>query len=409
MASETALAALIDTPEAETVAERDLLEAGSREGRPATRRARPALESAADTRSRRLASLDAFRGLAIVGMLLVNNVALDTATPRPLTHAPWNGGIYFADLVYPWFLLIVGVAIPYSAASHRARGLPLWRYDLKIIARAAALVLLGCLIESSQYKRPTFDLGVLQQIGLAYLVGAMLCELSVLRRLLVAASFLLAHWAAIRFLPIPGVGAGVFTENTNIIAHFNRLYLQPVSLRGLISLVPMSALVLIGTAIGDSLRREARAPIWKATRLLAAGAALAGIGWVWNLDLPFNKSVWTASYILYSAGLGAVVLALFYLTMDVTGWKFLGFPLVVFGANAMMAYVTPILVKIDILQEWKWRMPDHSLLPLQDALLQYCFLHAGRIRGGWMYTLGYILFWWLVLLYMYVKRVFWRV
>jgi len=86
--------------------------------------------------------------LAILGMLLVNNIALDTATPRPLTHAPWNGGLYFADLVFPWFLLIVGVAIPYSAASALAKGLPSWRYDLKIVTRAATLVLLGCLIDS---------------------------------------------------------------------------------------------------------------------------------------------------------------------------------------------------------------------------------------------------------------------
>src|SRR5262249_35042789 len=110
----------------------------------------------------RLTSLDAFRGLAILGMLLVNNVALDTSTPAPLTHAAWNGGIHLADLVYPWFLLIVGVAIPLSAAASRARGIPTWKYDLKILCRAVTLVLLGCLLESSQLKRPTFELGVLQ-------------------------------------------------------------------------------------------------------------------------------------------------------------------------------------------------------------------------------------------------------
>ena len=409
MASKTSLAALIGTPKAQSRARRGRSGTPSDEEPRAERLPPPGPEPQPDPRARRLASLDAFRGLAIVGMLLVNNVALDTATPRPLTHAPWNGGVYFADLVYPWFLLIVGVAIPFSMASHRARGLPLWRYDLKILTRAVTLVLLGCLIDSSLIKRPTFDLGVLQQIGLAYLVGAFLCELSPLRRLGAAAGFLVAHWAAIRFLPIPGVGAGVFTERTNFIHYVNRLYLQPVSLRGLISLVPMSALVLIGTVIGDSLRRETRARVRKAAHLLVGGLVLAGIGALWNLDLPFNKSVWTASYVLFSAGLGAVVLALLYLLVDVAGWRFVAFPLVVFGANAMMAYVTPILVKIDILQEWKWRMPGGSLLSLQDALLHYCFAHAGRIPGGWLYTIGYILFWWLVLLYMYVKRVFWRV
>lgn len=405
MATETSLAALIGAPEAESELELSPSAPPPRGKRP-SKQARAARASGP---GQRLASLDAFRGLAILGMLLVNNVALDTATPRPLTHAPWNGGVYFADLVYPWFLLIVGVAIPYSAAAYRARGLPLWRYDLKIIARAAILVLLGCLLDSSQLKHPTFDLGVLQQIGLAYLVAAMLAELSTLRRVLIATAFLVGHWAAIRFLPIPGVGSGVFREDVNFIHYVNRLYLQPVSLRGLISVVPMSALVLIGTAVGDGLRREARAPLGKTAALLATGIALVGLGWLWNLDLPFNKSVWTASYILYTAGLGTVVLSGLYLLIDATGWRFLGFPLIVFGANAIMAYVAPILVKLDILQEWKWRLADGSLVTLQDALLHSCFIHAGRIPGGWLYTVAYILFWWLVLLYMYVKRAFWRV
>jgi predicted acyltransferase len=358
---------------------------------------------------RRLTSLDAFRGLAILGMLLVNNVALDTATPAPLTHAPWNGGVHFADLVYPWFLLIVGVAIPFSAAASRARGVPTWKYDLKILSRSVTLVLLGCLLESSEYKHPTFQLGVLQQIGLAYLVGGMLGELSALRRLMVAAGFLVSHWAAIRFMPIPGVGAGLFTENVNLFNHVNQLYLQPVGLRGLTNIVPMSALVLIGTVVGTLLRLETVPRMRKVGLLLLGGAALAGLGWLWNLDLPFNKPYWTASFILYSAGWGTLVLGLFYLVIDVAGQRLLGFPLVVFGANAIMAYVAPILVKIDILQEWRWRMPDGAVLSLQDALLHSCFSHAGRINGGWLYTGGYVLFWWLVLLYMYVKKVFWRV
>jgi predicted acyltransferase len=71
--------------------------------------------------------------------------------------------------------------------------------------------------------------------------------------------------------------------------------------------------------------------------------------------------------------------------------------------------VAPILVKIDILQEWHWRMPNGVVLSLQDALREYCFSHAGRIPGGWLYTGGYILFWWLVLLWMYLRRAFWRV
>jgi predicted acyltransferase len=365
--------------------------------------------SAPKSPSKRLQSLDAFRGLTILGMLLVNNVALDTATPRQLTHAPWNQGVTFADLVFPWFLLIVGIAIPYSAASVRAKGLPHWRYDLKVLGRAVTLVLLGCLIDSSMLKRPTFDLGVLQLIGLSYIVGALLYDLPLTRRLLVAAALLAAHWAAIRFVPIPGVGAGVFTEDQNLIYHLNRVYLQPIFLRGLISLVPMGALVLIGSALGDGLRRESLGPVYKVAQLLIAGLALTGIGWLWSFDLPFNKPVWSASYVVYAAGLGALLLGTLYLLIDVTGWRAWALPLIVPGANAIVAYVAPILVKLLILDAWKWKMPDGSLLPLSQAILHYCFVHAGRIRGGWLYTWGYVLFWWLILLRLYRKRVFVRV
>ena len=120
----------------------------------------------------RLLSLDAFRGLTIAGMLLVNNIALDSRTPAQLTHAPWNGGVRFADVIFPWFLLIVGVAVSYSAASAKKKELSFWRVDLKILGRVLALVFLGCLIDSSLAKRPVFDLNVLQLIGLAYGVAS---------------------------------------------------------------------------------------------------------------------------------------------------------------------------------------------------------------------------------------------
>lgn len=358
---------------------------------------------------KRLVSLDAFRGLTILGMLLVNNIALDTATPTQLTHAAWNQGVHFADLVFPWFLLIVGVAIPYAAASFRKKGLPLWRYDLKVLGRTVTLVLLGWLIDSSLAKRPVLGLGVLQLIGLAYFVAALLGELPLLRRLILAGGLLVAHWAALRFVPIPGVGAGVFTESQNIINHLNQMYLQPIHLQGLISVVPTSALVLVGTVLGDILRRETDPPLRKVAYFLAGGLGLVGIGWLWSLDLPFNKPVWTASYILYTAGWGTLVLGLFYLLIDVNGWRTWAFPLVVFGMNAIVAYAVPILVKIHILQEWTWKMADGSSLPLDQTFMHFCFEHAGRIPGGWLYTWAYILCWWLVLFWMYRRQMFWRV
>ena len=368
-----------------------------------------AMKTDAGADRKRLVSLDAFRGLTIFGMLLVNNIMLDTATPRQLRHAGWNEGLNFADLVFPWFLFIVGVAIPYAVASHRKKGLPLWSYDLKVLSRAATLVFLGCLIDSSINRRPIFDLNVLQLIGLAYMVAALLYELPITRRVFLASGFLVAHWAAIKYLPIPGVGVGVFTPSQNIINHFNQVYLQPCHLNGLFSVVTTSALAILGTVVGDILRSEPDNRLRKVGYLALGGIALTLLGWLWSRDIPFSKPLWTSSYVLYSAGLGALVLSFFYLVMDVKGWRWWAFPLVVFGMNAIVAYVAPILVKVYIFQEWMWKMPDGSNLPIGVAIPHWFYVHFGRVPGGWAYTMSYILACWIVLFQMYRKKVFVRV
>jgi predicted acyltransferase len=357
----------------------------------------------------RLLSLDAFRGLTILLMLLVNNAALDTATPKHLTHAPWNGGVYLADLVFPWFLFIVGVALPWSVASLRKRGGSWWGFLGKAFGRATALFLLGCLIDSSLALTPVFGLGVLQLIGLAYLLAIFFLRLPVVWRLGVAAALLVGHWATLRFVPVPGVGAGVFTEEANVVRHLNGVYLQGLGLKGLVSVVPTAAMVLIGSAVGEWLRLETVGPPRRVGGLIVGGGMLALAGWLWNLDLPFNKPVWTASYILFCAGLGMWVLALFYLVMDVWRRRWWATPLVIFGSNAIVAYVAPILVKVHVLREWTWTLPDGIKRSLEEALLLTSRAEFGKVGGGALYTAGYILVWWLVLWVLYRKRLFLRV
>ncbi|MCC6443623.1 MAG: DUF1624 domain-containing protein [Armatimonadetes bacterium] len=356
----------------------------------------------------RLLALDAFRGLTIALMLLVNNIALNTATPAQLTHAPWNSGVRLADFVFPWFLFCVGVAIPFSAASLVRKGVPPWRRDLKILMRAAVLVLLGCLIDSSLSKRLVFTLGVLQIIGLAYLVGAMLYDLPLSRRLWIAGFFLTAYWIVIKFVPIPGAGTGVVQESQNVIRHINDTYLFSIRLAGLPSVVPTAALVLIGTAVGDLLRQES-SHLRKMLFLLAGGLGLVAGGALWDMSLPFNKAIWTPSYILLTAGTGSLVLAFLYLLIDANGWRKWPYPLLVFGSNAILAYVAPILVKVLILQEWRVQESPGKTVPALQWLLDVSVAHLGRIAGGWMYTIGYIAVWWLILWQLYRNKVFLRV
>lgn len=360
-------------------------------------------------KSPRLRSLDAFRGLTIALMLLVNNIALDSATPKHLLHADWNAGVHLADLVFPWFLFAVGVAIPFSAASAKSKGMPAWRYDVKIVLRCLSLIALGCLVDSAVLHTPIFTLGVLQIIGLAFLVGALLYDLPLGRRMIIALGLLLAYWASLKFIPVPGAGTGIFEESRNLILYLNQQHFNAVHLWGITSMIPTGALVLIGTIIGDLLRKREWPEARKLSALFLAGVLLVGGGVLWNISLPYNKSYWTPSYILLAAGFGAIVLTMLYLVMDAAGWWKWSYPLLVFGSNAILAYVLPILVKLFILENWMKGVGHGVKMTLEQWMLTSAKSHFGPIHGGWLYTIGYIVVWWAILWIFYRKRIFLRV
>lgn len=367
----------------------------------------------------RLLSLDAFRGLTILGMLLVNNIALGDKVPQQLVHAEWSGKVTLADLVFPWFLFIVGVAVPYSQASARRKHLQAWQYDLKALWRAGMLVFLGCLIDSFIAHKPVFDLGVLQVIGLACFVAVLVGGFLTVRwRLIYAAILLAGHWAILKLIPQPGVGAGVFTEQHNVTQWINDTYLKQFNLNGLLSVIPTTAMVIIGTAVGDMLRRKKIEPMAKVANLTVYGAGLTCAGWVLSQKvlgwwaLPMNKPCWTATYILFTAGLACIGLALMYLIVDVPKGKWgqwLTFPFIVAGSNAIVAYCAPILTKVAILRNVNSTWPSGKLMNLEDGVHHWFYNEFGRYNGGWTYTLAYMTIWWCVLLFLYRKRWFLRV
>lgn len=334
----------------------------------------------------RLISLDAFRGLTIFLMLLVNNIGEQSDTPGQLTHAGWQGGVRLADFIFPWFLFCVGMAIPFSVAAFNKRNPQYsWLYDSKVLRRTIVLLALGCLISSSYEGHPVFMLGVLQIIGLAYCVGALLYDLPIHRRLFIAAVFLLTYWFAIKYLPIPGVGTGVFREGHNLIHHLNQKYLAPYGLEGLPLIIPTSALVLIATVIGDLMRHAKLPNKQKLKWLLVSGAVLIVVAGLWNLSISINKPLWTPSYILLTSGTGCIMLALFFWLIDIKRFTQWSFPFIVYGSNAILAYVAPILFK-----EWVL----HNI-------------HLGT--AGLLRTLIFAIFWWFIMWLLYRKRWFFKV
>lgn len=376
---------------------------------------KPALLSGAPSPSSRLVSLDAFRGLTIVGMLWVNNQQFAESTLHQFGHAHFGEFPTFTDMIFPWFLFIIGCAMPFSWASRAAKGFSKRWFYVKSVQRAITLFLLGCIIDSTLQKRISVSIGggvgVLQLIALSYFLAVFLYALRPAWRIGVIVLILAGYWAAIRYIDVPGIGRGVFEEERNLITWLNQQFLGPWHLRGLISAFPAAAEVLIGTLIGDMLRVETESRTNKLRYMVFAGAVLTLIGLGWHMSIAMTKHFWTPSYILFTAGIGLFVLSLFFWLMDVVGARKWAFFFVVYGMNAISAYFISIMVREHTLKEWFWNptAPAEKRITLWNAAVSWFSSHFGHMYGGWLFTGSYIVCWWFVLLWMYKKRVFWRV
>jgi predicted acyltransferase len=352
----------------------------------------------------RLSSLDAWRGLTILLMLLVNNVTLGALTPQQLQHAPWGGGATLTDLVFPWFLFCAGAALPFSLAASRKAGLSGWPLIWKLAVRTVLLYLVGCVLTSAETTQLSLGLGVLQLIALGSFFGGIVSLLPVGWRIAVAVSLLAGYDLFLSY----GAG-GTFTERVNAAQTANDAFLSPLGLRGLLSVIPATAMVLLGSVVAQPLKdRLTRAP-WL---LLGGGAGMTVLGWALSYHLEFNKAFWTPSYVLYTAGLATLGMLAFSLLADSAGrWSAWGrsllTPLTIPGRNSLFAYVAPILIKLWILTSWNVTWAGKSM-PIRDALITLARNHYGVWGGGWLYTLGYVLLVWLGLVYLARRDWTWK-
>ena len=301
----------------------------------------------------RLVSLDAFRGLTMAGMVIVNNPGDWGNVYPPLLHAAWNGCTP-TDLIFPFFLFIVGVSITLSRGT---MGDP-WM----IVKRAVVIFGLGMLL--TLYPRWDFSVvripGVLQRIAVCYLAAAFLFRwtapshgsddarrLAHGRTLLVwAAALTLGYWGVMMLVPAPGGVAGDLTPDGNLGAYLDRtifgghLWSQSKTWdpEGLLSTVPAIATTLLGGMAGLWLGSRASGAR-KAMGLLAAGIVGIGIGLAWSLVFPLNKALWTSSYVWFTAGAASVFLAFCYALIDLRGWKAWSWPFVILGRNAIALFV----------------------------------------------------------------------
>jgi predicted acyltransferase len=367
-----------------------------------------------DSGKARLQSIDALRGFdmfwIIRGDALFRAIATWLGLPAlalQMKHVEWDG-FHFYDLIFPLFLFIVGVVLPFSLSKYTGTGPDRSNRGLvyrRIFQRAALLIALGLVYSNflqfnlAEFRWP----GVLQRIGICYLLAALIVlHFGVRTQALLVAAILAGYWALLRFVPAPGHAPFELTKEGNLAGYLDRL-LIPGKLyygygdnEGLLSTIPALCNTLLGGLAGHWLM-TARAPALKALGLFVAAAVCLAAGYAWSLSFPLNKILWTSSFVLVTGGWSLALLGLFYLLIDVAGWRRWAFFFIVIGMNPITIYVMQQFVDFEKISRF-FLGGVMQLVAGYDPAAEKVVLLVGILAAKW-----------LVLLYLYRNRTFLRV
>lgn len=309
--------------------------------------------------SKRLLSLDVFRGITIAGMILVNNPGTWSAVYPPLRHAEWHGCTP-TDLIFPFFLFIVGVAIPFALGKRIQKGEDHSKIILHIIRRSAILFLLGLILASFPFGLfgHNFDIstlripGVLQRIAVVYLVAAILfLKTNLKTQIYIGGTVLLIYWVIMTFIPVPGVGYANLEPTTNFAAWLDSTVLgghlwsasKVWDPEGILSTFPAVVTSIMGMITGWWLKQD-KDKTTKTVWMFIMGSICMTLGYIWNGWFPINKSLWTSSYVLYTGGLALLFLGFCYWFIDVRNSRWWIKPFQVYGLNAIAVFFLSGLV-----------------------------------------------------------------
>jgi predicted acyltransferase len=411
---------------------------------------RPNAASTGPRQSReRLLSLDVFRGLTVAGMLLVNDPGTWSAIYPPLEHASWNGWTP-TDLVFPFFLFIVGITTHLSLSARRARGADEGDIRRQILRRGAMIFLLGFLLNGFPYftwgavsgvADPTFlqrvvdrflhwrIMGVLQRIGLAYMCAALLTQRAAVKRVVMTiGALLLGYWLAMTVLPVPGSngtlgGLLLDAPSGTMAAYWDRFFLDwsrfglgnhiwtgslTFDPEGLFSTIPAICTAMLGVLAGRWIGTE-RPLEERLNGLFAAGCLAMAFGMIWNWGFPINKSIWTSSYVIFTAGLAAVSIATIMWLVDVHGMRRWTSFFVIYGTNPLIAFMGSGLLARLIYSVISVSYRGERV-PLQSAIYQSLFASwLTPVNASLAFALCFVGLWFCILLGLYRRRIFLKV
>ncbi len=360
----------------------------------------------------RLLSLDALRGfdmLMIIGFAEFVRTAADTLQWHWLKiiaiqfeHVQWEG-FHCYDLIFPLFLFIVGVAIPFSLFSQSQQNASRKHVYFRIFRRMILLVILGIIyngaLKFSGFHETRFA-SVLGQIGIGYFFASLIVlNFNIRNQVLFFLAILLGYWALLMLIPVPGFGRGVLTPEGSLSAYIDRILL-PGRLHGgnydpegIMSAFSGISVALAGAFAGQWLRNKNIMPVKKALGLIIAGAVIVLIAIACSKFLPFIKNIWSGSFVLLTAGLSSILLGIFYLVIDVLEWKKWSFVFTVIGMNSITIYIGSKLINFKYTAEFIFG----GIINLLPELYQKTFLY-----------LAILILEWLLLYVLYRKKIFLR-
>lgn len=419
----------------------------STNGAAATAPAKATSSSKAPPRER-LLSLDVFRGMTIAGMLLVNDPGTWSAIYPPLEHATWNGWTP-TDLIFPFFLFIAGVTTHLSLEARRARGDDEAAIRRQIIRRGLLIFLLGFLVNGFPYftwgtvagiPDPSFlqrvvdrlyhwrIMGVLQRIGLAYMLAALLAQgKTVKRQVATIAALLYGYWFAMTILPVPDSGAlgqhMLGDGPRTMAAWWDRLLLDWTRFglgnhlwvssktwdpEGIFSTIPAIGTAMLGNLAGQWIATK-RALSDRINGLFAVGTLGMVVGMMWNWSFPINKSIWASSYVVFCAGMAAVAIATTMWVIDVQNIKRWSKPFVIYGLNPMVAFVGSGVMARLIYSIFTVNYGGHRV-PLETAIYKAAFASwLAPVNASLGFAISFVLFWFGILYVLYRKKIVFKV
>lgn len=377
--------------------------------------------------SSRMVSLDVFRGMTVAGMILVNNPGTWSAIYSPLEHAAWHGWTP-TDLIFPFFLFIVGVSIT-LALSRRVEASGSKRdVYVKIVRRTLLIYALGTFLAWFPFYNfnthafiPFTNVrltGVLDRIAVCYLFAAIIfLKTGWRKQALVVAGLLVAYWAILMFVAAPGFAAGDLSKEGSIASYVDRTLLgthiwkggnKIYDPEGFLSTLGALATTLCGVLTGHLLRSR-RAALEKAAVMFVAGLACTVVGWAWNFCLPVNKSLWTSSYVALTTGMALQLLAVCYWLVDIKGYRRWSVPFIVFGTNALAVFfLTGIFARLLTLITFKGL--TGKPIALQTWILRDFFLKwASPINASLTFAICFVLLWLGLMAILYRRGIFIKV